>query len=128
MGEEPDLTLDCWPLAVESLAAPSRTSRTLRVRIFSGNTLIEAADLYWRGLELVMGVEKILTLEQAFEVVEDLKRRGKRVVFTNGCFDLLHPGHTRVLAEARKLGDVLIATISTSQRTRAKGAGAHHST
>ena len=66
-----------------------------------------------------MGVEKILTLERAFEVVEDLKRRGKRVVFTNGCFDLLHPGHTRVLAEARKLGDVLIVAINSDRSARA---------
>ena len=66
-----------------------------------------------------MGVEKILTLERAFEVVEDLKRRGKRVVFTNGCFDLLHPGHTRYLAEARKLGDALIVAINSDRSVRA---------
>jgi len=70
-----------------------------------------------------MGVEKILTLERAFEVVDDLKRRGKRVVFTNGCFDLLHPGHTRYLAEARKLGDVLIVALNSDRSMRAlKGA------
>jgi D-beta-D-heptose 7-phosphate kinase/D-beta-D-heptose 1-phosphate adenosyltransferase len=66
-----------------------------------------------------MGVEKILTLERAFEVVADLKRRGKRVVFTNGCFDLLHPGHTRYLAEARKLGDVLIVAVNSDRSVRA---------
>jgi D-beta-D-heptose 7-phosphate kinase/D-beta-D-heptose 1-phosphate adenosyltransferase len=66
-----------------------------------------------------MGVEKILPLERAFEVVEDLKRRGKRVVFTNGCFELLHPGHTRYLAEARKLGDVLIVAINSDRSVRA---------
>ncbi len=66
-----------------------------------------------------MGVEKILTLERAFEVVEDLKRRGKRVVFTNGCFDLLHPGHTRVLAEAKKLGDVLLVAVNSDRSARA---------
>ena len=36
------------------------------------------------------------------------KREGKTVVFTNGCYDLLHPGHIRLLEEARSLGDVLI--------------------
>jgi len=65
-----------------------------------------------------MGVEKILSLERAFEVVEDLKRRGKRVVFTNGCFDLLHPGHMRVLSEAKKLGDVLIVAINSDRSAR----------
>jgi len=66
-----------------------------------------------------MGIEKILTLERAYEVVTDLKRRGKRVVFTNGCFDLLHPGHTRYLAEARKLGDVLLVAINSDRSVRA---------
>ena len=65
-----------------------------------------------------MGVEKILSLERAFEVVEELKRRGKRVVFTNGCFDLLHPGHVRVLSEAKKLGDVLIVAINSDRSAR----------
>ena len=66
-----------------------------------------------------MGVEKILPLERAFEVVAELKRRGKRIVFTNGCFDLLHPGHTRYLAEARKLGDVLIVAVNSDRSARA---------
>jgi D-beta-D-heptose 7-phosphate kinase/D-beta-D-heptose 1-phosphate adenosyltransferase len=66
-----------------------------------------------------MGVEKILTLDRAYEVVADLKRRSKRVVFTNGCFDLLHPGHTRYLEEARKLGDVLIVAVNSDCSVRA---------
>jgi D-beta-D-heptose 7-phosphate kinase/D-beta-D-heptose 1-phosphate adenosyltransferase len=70
-----------------------------------------------------MGVEKILTLAQAFEVVADLKRRGKRVVFTNGCFDLLHPGHTRYLAEAKKLGDVLLVAVNSDRSVRALKGG-----
>jgi len=71
-----------------------------------------------------MRTEKLLPLERAFEVVEGLKRRGIRVVFTNGCFDLLHPGHTRYLAEARRLGDALIVAVNSDRSVRAlKGAG-----
>jgi D-beta-D-heptose 7-phosphate kinase/D-beta-D-heptose 1-phosphate adenosyltransferase len=71
-----------------------------------------------------MRTEKLLPLERAFEVVEGLKRRGRRVVFTNGCFDLLHPGHTRYLAEARRLGDALIVAVNSDRSVRAlKGAG-----
>jgi D-beta-D-heptose 7-phosphate kinase/D-beta-D-heptose 1-phosphate adenosyltransferase len=71
-----------------------------------------------------MGLQKILPLAQAFETVDELKRRGQRVVFTNGCFDLLHPGHTRYLAEARKLGDVLIVALNSDRSVRAlKGPG-----
>ena len=59
----------------------------------------------------VMDKEKFLPIEEVFELVEKFKTQGKRVVFTNGCFDLLHPGHTRYLAAARALGDVLIKNI-----------------
>jgi D-beta-D-heptose 7-phosphate kinase/D-beta-D-heptose 1-phosphate adenosyltransferase len=66
-----------------------------------------------------MGLEKVLPLEKAIKQVARLKRDGQRVVFTNGCFDLLHPGHTRYLAEARKLGDALVVAINSDRSTRA---------
>jgi D-beta-D-heptose 7-phosphate kinase/D-beta-D-heptose 1-phosphate adenosyltransferase len=65
-----------------------------------------------------MSVEKVLPLERAYELVDELKRQGKRVVFTNGCFDVLHPGHVRVFAEARKLGDVLIVAVNSDRSVR----------
>jgi len=72
----------------------------------------------------MMTTEKILPLARAFEVIDGLKRLGKRVVFTNGCFDLLHPGHTRYLAEARKLGDVLVVAVNSDHSVRMlKGPG-----
>ena len=71
-----------------------------------------------------MGIEKLLPLDRAVEAVAELKRQGKRVVFTNGCFDLLHPGHTRYLAEARKLGDALLVAVNSDRSVRAlKGPG-----
>lgn len=45
--------------------------------------------------------------------VRDLKQAGKQIVFTNGCFDLLHPGHIRLLEESRSLGDALVVAINT---------------
>jgi D-glycero-beta-D-manno-heptose 1-phosphate adenylyltransferase len=50
------------------------------------------------------------------------RRDGKTVVFTNGCYDLLHPGHVRLLEQARSLGDVLILALNTdSSVQRSKG-------
>ena len=66
-----------------------------------------------------MSLAKVVTLEQSIERVADLKRAGKRVVFTNGCFDLLHPGHIRYLAEARRLGDALVVAINSDRSVRA---------
>jgi rfaE bifunctional protein nucleotidyltransferase chain/domain len=62
-----------------------------------------------------MGIQKILPLEQAYLKVGELKSRGIRVVLTNGCFDLLHPGHTRLFSEARRLGDVLVVAINSDR-------------
>jgi len=66
----------------------------------------------------VSGSLKILPLDEAVRRVAELKSEGKRVVFTNGCFDLLHPGHTRLLAAARELGDVLVVGINSDQGVR----------
>ena len=55
---------------------------------------------------------------------ERLRQLGKRIVFTNGCFDLLHPGHVRYLAQARALGDALIVAINSDRSVRElKGKG-----
>lgn len=68
--------------------------------------------------------EKVLPMEKAIELVNELKQNGKRVVFTNGCFDVLHPGHTRYLAAARKLGDVLLVAVNSDRSVRSlKGPG-----
>jgi rfaE bifunctional protein nucleotidyltransferase chain/domain len=61
---------------------------------------------------------KIVSQDELVQVAAREKRDGRRVVFTNGCFDLLHPGHVRCLAEARKLGDVLIVAVNSDQSVR----------
>jgi D-beta-D-heptose 7-phosphate kinase/D-beta-D-heptose 1-phosphate adenosyltransferase len=62
---------------------------------------------------------KILTLAQAGERARALAAQGLRLVFTNGCFDLLHPGHLRYLAEARALGDFLLVGLNSDRSIRA---------
>lgn len=57
------------------------------------------------------------------EVLADLRRQGQRIVFTNGCFDLLHPGHIYTLSQARSLGEVLVVGINSDASVkRLKGA------
>ncbi len=58
-------------------------------------------------------------------ILTDLRRRGKCIVFTNGCFDLLHIGHVRYLQAARALGDLLVVGVNTdaSVRRLSKGSG-----
>ena len=66
----------------------------------------------------------ILSLEEAILRFGREKRNGRRIVFTNGCFDLLHPGHIRSLEQARELGDALIVGLNSDASVRQlKGAG-----
>src|ERR687883_606013 len=68
--------------------------------------------------------EKILAPEELAEVRARLRAGGRRLVFTNGCFDLLHVGHVRYLSEARRLGDALLVAINGDASVRAlKGGG-----
>jgi D-glycero-beta-D-manno-heptose 1-phosphate adenylyltransferase len=68
--------------------------------------------------------QAILTLEEAILRFGREKRNGRRVVFTNGCFDLLHPGHIRALELARELGDILIVGLNSDASVRKlKGPG-----
>jgi D-beta-D-heptose 7-phosphate kinase/D-beta-D-heptose 1-phosphate adenosyltransferase len=62
--------------------------------------------------------EKIKERENLRKIVEGLKKEGKRIVFTNGCFDLLHAGHVRYLEAARALGDILIIGINSDASVR----------
>ena len=69
-------------------------------------------------------MDSIFTLEQAILRFGREKRNGRRVVFTNGCFDLLHPGHIRSLELARGLGDALIVGLNSDASVRQlKGEG-----
>jgi rfaE bifunctional protein nucleotidyltransferase chain/domain len=67
---------------------------------------------------------KILDLEELIRRREALRQEGRTVVFTNGCFDLLHPGHVRYLAEARSLGDALVVGLNSDRSVHVlKGEG-----
>lgn len=71
-----------------------------------------------------MNLKKVVPLKEASQIMADAKQQGQRIVFTNGCFDLLHPGHTRYLTEARALGDCLMVAINSDRSVRAlKGPG-----
>lgn len=65
-----------------------------------------------------VNMAQVLSLEELMNIRRRLKEQGKRVVFTNGCFDLLHRGHIEYLEKARSLGDALIVGLNTDASTR----------
>jgi rfaE bifunctional protein nucleotidyltransferase chain/domain len=62
--------------------------------------------------------DKIKEREELREIVEGLKKDGKRICFTNGCFDIVHQGHVLYLEEARRKGDCLIVGVNTDSSVR----------
>ena len=71
-----------------------------------------------------MSLSKILAREEMAAERRRLRHRGESLVFTNGCFDLIHPGHVRYLQEARSLGDRLVVAVNGDETVaRLKGAG-----
>jgi D-beta-D-heptose 7-phosphate kinase/D-beta-D-heptose 1-phosphate adenosyltransferase len=68
---------------------------------------------------------KVVSRVRLRQVLRAAQRRGLRVVFTNGCFDLLHPGHVRYLRAAKRLGDLLVVALNSdaSVRRLSKGPG-----
>ena len=77
-------------------------------------TIVPAATL--------KSVGRLYSRAELLEQRQRWKHEGKTVVFTNGCYDLLHPGHVRLLEQARSLGDVLILALNSDASTRrAKG-------
>ncbi len=63
-------------------------------------------------------MRKILAPSALKRRLAALRRQGKRIVFTNGCFELIHPGHVRYLAAARRLGDVLVVGLNSDRSVR----------
>lgn len=58
-------------------------------------------------------MSKIISFDEIGEIAATVRSEGKRIVFTNGCFDILHIGHVRYLKEAKKLGDILIVGLNS---------------
>ncbi len=70
----------------------------------------------------MLDTDRILSREQIAQTAAALRLQGKKIVFTNGCFDILHAGHVAYLEQARQLGDVLIVGLnSDASVSRLKG-------
>jgi len=63
-------------------------------------------------------MNKICTRESLRDKIDQLRKEGKKIVFTNGCFDILHVGHTRYLREAKRSGDILILALNSDESVR----------
>lgn len=77
--------------------------------------------MFWKGKRKV---HAIVSRAELIEIVQEWKQRGSKIVFTNGCFDILHRGHVEMLEKARALGDFLILGLNSDDSVRRlKGEG-----
>lgn len=69
-------------------------------------------------------ISKICSANHAAEIIKGWQKKGKKVVFTNGCFDIIHTGHVRYLSQAKRLGDYLVIGLNSDDSIRRlKGPG-----
>jgi len=89
-----------------------------------GTAAVSAPELR-RAVQLEQGSERgVMSLEQLQVAVSDARSHGERVVFTNGCFDIIHAGHVGYLEQARARGDRLIVAVNSDASVRRlKGSG-----
>lgn len=80
---------------------------------------------YVDGMEVVMRLQhtKMYTIADLVSVLEARRAAGARVVFTNGCFDIIHPGHVDLLARARQEGDFLVLGLNSDDSVRRQNKG-----
>jgi D-beta-D-heptose 7-phosphate kinase/D-beta-D-heptose 1-phosphate adenosyltransferase len=89
-----------------------------------GTATVSAPELR-RAIIAEQGAERgVVTEEQLLMALEDARASGERIVFTNGCFDIIHAGHVGYLEEARKQGDRLVLAVNSDDSIRRlKGSG-----
>jgi len=87
-------------------------------KIGSATTSFEEIIRYESSLRISDCDESIRSLEDISGVINSLKKTNKKIIFTNGCFDILHVGHVKYLEKAKKLGDILIVGINSDNSVK----------
>jgi len=117
-----DTVLAYFALALAASAPPAEAAQLANaaagVAVSRVGTTAVAPEDVFRALDVAGGTGKILDRRQAADVLGRERSRGRRVVFTNGCFDLLHAGHVALLEQARTKGDLLVVAVNSDASVR----------
>lgn len=109
----------CGALGIDEAAKFANLAAGVVVgKIGSATVSLDEIVAYESSLHQSSSEAHIKTLEQIVRIVESAKREGKRIVFTNGCFDILHVGHVKYLQEAKSYGDILIVGLNADVSVR----------
>jgi D-beta-D-heptose 7-phosphate kinase/D-beta-D-heptose 1-phosphate adenosyltransferase len=102
----------------ESARFSNRAAAVAVGKIGSATVTLEEIEEYEATLHQSDSRAHLKSLHDIVEIVQQLKSKHKRIVFTNGCFDILHVGHVKYLQEAKSYGDVLIVGLNTDDSVR----------
>ncbi len=87
-------------------------------KVGAATATLEEIEEYERSLHKASAEEFIKNFDEIKKIADHLRQKGKKIVFTNGCFDILHLGHVRYLEQAKALGDVLIVGVNSDSSVR----------
>jgi D-beta-D-heptose 7-phosphate kinase/D-beta-D-heptose 1-phosphate adenosyltransferase len=110
--------LSCGMSIDEAAGFSNRAAAVVVGKIGSATVTLEEIEEYEASLHQSDSRTHLKTSKEIVEIVERLKAKNKRIVFTNGCFDILHVGHVKYLQEAKSYGDVLIVGLNTDGSVR----------
>lgn len=110
--------LACGCDIIEAAKFANRAAAVVVAKVGSATATLQEIIAYENKHESEEFEDKIVTVEYLKTAVSELKKSGKNVVFTNGCFDILHAGHVKYLFEARKLGDALVLGLNSDESVR----------
>jgi len=110
--------LSCGMSIDESAQFSNRAAAVVVGKIGSATVTLEEIEEYEATLHQSDSHAHLKSASEIVEIVQRLKAKNKRIVFTNGCFDILHVGHVKYLQEAKSYGDVLIVGLNTDASVR----------
>jgi len=110
--------LSCGMSMDESAQFSNRAAAVVVGKIGSATVTLEEIEEYEATLHQSDSRNHLKTHSEIASIVQRLKAKNKRIVFTNGCFDILHVGHVKYLQEAKSYGDVLIVGLNTDASVR----------
>jgi len=87
-------------------------------KVGSSTTTLNEIIEYESSLNKSLSYEHIKTFEEILQLSNEARNRGKKIVFTNGCFDILHSGHVSYLEKAKTFGDILIVGVNSDQSVK----------
>ncbi len=103
---------------VEACAFANKAAAVVVTKVGSDTASVDEIVAYENSEQKDGFEDKLVSLEEVVKLSARYKQKGKKVVFTNGCFDILHFGHVKYLSEAKKAGDILILGLNTDKSVR----------